>query len=122
MLAETTTPKPQTATKLTPSHIMQIGMGFWASKVLLAAVKLELFTLLATKPLSAKEIQENLHLNCILRHVFDWLDTLVSLGFLQREGLLDQAQYSNTPDTDLFLDKNKKTYMGGMLEMSNSRL
>jgi hypothetical protein len=25
-----------------PSHIMQVGMGFWASKTLLSAVELEL--------------------------------------------------------------------------------
>ena len=32
------------------------------------------------------------------------------------------AVYSNSPDTDLFLDKNKLTYIGGMLEMANNRL
>ena len=31
-----------------PSHIMQVGMGFWASKTLLSAVELELFTELGT--------------------------------------------------------------------------
>ena len=36
---------------LNPSKIMQIGMGFLSSKVLLIAVKLGLFTLLAPKPL-----------------------------------------------------------------------
>jgi len=101
---------------------MQIGMGFWASKVLLAAVKLELFSLLAPQPLTAREIQQKLNLQCTTRHVFDWLDTLVSLGFLQREGLLDNAQYSNAADTNFFLDKNKRSYMGGMLEMANNRL
>ena len=43
--------------KVDPSHIMQVGMGFWASKTLLTAVKLELFTHLAVRPLSAKEIK-----------------------------------------------------------------
>ena len=47
MLAETTTEKSQTTAALNPSHIMQIGMGFWATKVLLSAVNLELFTLIA---------------------------------------------------------------------------
>ena len=32
------------AEQLDPSRIMQIGSGFWASKVLLSAVELELFT------------------------------------------------------------------------------
>jgi hypothetical protein len=35
---------PQALTDVTPVKIMQIGMGFWASKVLLTAVKLRLFT------------------------------------------------------------------------------
>ena len=107
---------------LNPSRIMQIGMGFLASKVLLTAVKLGLFTLLAPEPLSGSEVKQRLGLGCSDRHVYDWLDTLVSLGFLQREGLLERARYSNAPDTDLFLDKNKKSYMGGILEMANNRL
>jgi hypothetical protein len=107
---------------LNPSKIMEIGMGFWPSKVVLSAVKLGLFTLLAPEPLSAPEIKRRLGLGCTDRHVYDWLDALVSIGFLQREGLLERARYANAPDTDLFLDKNKKSYMGGILEMMNSRL
>jgi hypothetical protein len=122
MLAETTTEKTKAASTLNPSKIMQIGMGFWASKVLLSAVKFELFTLLAPKPLSAPEIKQRLGLGCSDRHVYDWLDTLVSLEFLEREGLLEKALYSNAEDTDFFLDKNKRGYMGGILEMSNHRL
>src|SRR6476646_7386465 len=109
-------------TSLTPSKIMQIGMGFWASKVLLTAVKLKLFTMLAEKPLTAKMIQGRLRFGCSERHIYDWLDALVSLGFLERDGLLEKAHYSNAADVDLFLDKNKRSYMGGILEMANSRL
>ncbi len=101
---------------------MQLGMGFWASKILLTAVKLELFTHLATKPMSGSEIKEKLHFGCSDRHVFDWLDALASLGFLEREGLLETAHYSNSAETDFFLDKNKRSYMGGILEMANNRL
>ena len=35
--------KVQEEKKVDPSHIMQIGMGFFASKTLLTAVKLDLF-------------------------------------------------------------------------------
>ncbi|HVZ57758.1 MAG TPA: methyltransferase [Chitinophagaceae bacterium] len=106
----------------TPSRIMQIGMGFWASKALLTAVQFDLFTRLAPNPLSAREIREELGLRCSERHVFDWLDSLVTLGLLQRTGLWSTARYANAEDTDLFLDKNKRSYMGGILEMANSRL
>lgn len=106
--------------KVDPSNIMQVGMGFWASKTLLTAVKLELFTQLAGRPQSGAEIKHQLGLH--IRGLYDFLDALVALGFLQRKGGKDSAVYSNSPDTDIFLDKNKPSYIGGMLEMSNSRL
>ncbi|MEH6535915.1 MAG: methyltransferase [Psychroserpens sp.] len=106
--------------QISPSKIMQIGMGFWASKTLLTAVNMELFTHLANSGLSGQKIQEKLGLND--RSLFDFLDTLVALGFLYRTGLKENAIYANTDDSDLFLDKNKPSYMGGILEMSNNRL
>lgn len=106
--------------QINPSKIMQIGMGFWASKTLLTAVNMGLFTHLGKGAMSGKQIQETLGLH--QRSVYDFLDTLVSLGFLKREGLKENAEYSNAEDVDLFLDKNKMTYIGGILEMSNNRL
>lgn len=122
MLTVSTPDSKKADTSLNPSRIMQIGMGFWPSKVLLTAVKSGLFTLLATKPSSEKEIKEKLGFCTTDRHVFDWLDALVSLGLLQRTGLLDDAVYSNADDTGLFLDKKNPQYMGGILEMADSRL
>jgi precorrin-6B methylase 2 len=106
--------------KIDPSKIMQTGMGFWASKTLLTAVNMDLFTHLASEDLSGQDIQAKLGLH--ERGLYDFLDTLVALGFLQRSGLRETALYSNSEDTDLFLDKNKPSYVGGMLEMSNNRL
>ncbi len=103
-----------------PSAIMQIGTGFWASKTLLAAIKFNLFTLLAGQKLKGEEIRTILDLHP--RSLFDFLDTLVALGFLNREGLKENAVYSNTRETDFFLDKNKPGYIGGLLEMCNDRL
>ena len=105
-----------------PSKIMQVGMGFWASKALLAAVNFKLFTLLSGKSKSAKEIKDELHLGTTDRHVYDWLDVLASLGFLKRDGLLEDARYSNAEDTEIFLDTNKPSYIGGILKMGNNRL
>lgn len=103
-----------------PSKIMQIGMGFWASKTLLTAVNMELFTHLAERQLSGEEIKNKLDLHD--RSLYDFLDTLVALGFLKRTGLKETAIYSNSEDADLFLDKNKPTYIGGVLEMADNRL
>ncbi len=106
--------------QVNPSKIMQIGMGFWASKTLLTAVNMELFTILANGALSGQVIQNKLGLH--KRSLFDFLDTLVALGFLIRTGLKEKASYSNTEETNIFLDKNKPSYIGGILEMANNRL
>ena len=102
-----------------PSKIVQVGMGFWASKTLLVAVKLGLFTELAREPLSGEAIKERLGLH--ERALYDFLDALVALGFLERTGFLKDAVYANAPDVDTFLDRNKPSYMGGILEMMDSR-
>jgi O-methyltransferase domain/Dimerisation domain len=114
--------QPQT-NQPSPAGIMQIGTGFWASKILLSAIKFQLFTKLAEqKKMSAKEIKTFLNLKCTDRHLYDFLDALTAFGFLTREGLLETAVYSNSIDTDTFLDKNKPSYIGGILEMLNNRL
>jgi len=100
----------------TPEHIMQIGFGFWASKTLLSAVEMGVFTELAKRPEGLEELTGRLGLHP--RAARDFLDTLVALGFLERR----DGKYSNTVDTDLFLDKHKPSYIGGILEMANQRL
>jgi hypothetical protein len=115
-----TAPVHATVKPHNPEHILKIGMGFWASKTVLAAVDFKLFTLLAKKPLSAEAVRSSLGLHP--RAYLDFLDALVSLGFLQREGLGADAIYSNASDADFFLDKSKPSYLGGILEMANHRL
>jgi hypothetical protein len=106
-----------------PAGIMQTGTAFWASKILLSAIKFQLFTKLSEqKKMTGQDIKTFLALKCTDRHLYDFLDTLTVFGFLHREGLLETAVYANMPDTDTFLDKNKPTYIGGILEMMNNRL
>lgn len=113
----------QAAIQPSPEGIMQIGTGFWASKILLSAVKFELFTTLAEKKImSASDIKSHLGFKCTDRNVYDFLDALTGFGFLNREGLLDNAKYSNSINSDFFLDKNKPTYIAGLLDMLNNRL
>jgi hypothetical protein len=99
---------------------MQIGMGFWPSKTLLSAVEMGLFTLLNSGPLTADEIAGKLQLRS--RAVFDFLDGLVALGLLQRDGSGQSGSYANTPETAVFLDTTSPQYIGGILEMANARL
>ncbi len=99
-----------------PEKILQTGMAFWASKTLLTAIELGLFTSLAAGPKPLLQLRAELGLHA--RSAHDFLDALVALGFLTREGDV----YANTPDSDLFLDKRKPSYVGGILEMANHRL
>jgi 2-polyprenyl-3-methyl-5-hydroxy-6-metoxy-1,4-benzoquinol methylase len=99
-----------------PERILQLGLAFWGSKTLLSAVELRVFTELAKGPLRAEELGERLRLHPRSRR--DFLDALVALGMLEREG----ERYANTVETDLFLDRAKPSYLGGMLEMANARL
>jgi hypothetical protein len=103
-----------------PSHILQVGMGFFASKTLLSAVELEVFTRLGSGSLTGEEIGERLDLHP--RGIYDFLDALVALGFLQRTGDGPEGHYENTPDGAVFLDKQSPAYIGGILEMANARL
>jgi hypothetical protein len=102
--------------QITPEHIMEVGLGFCASKTLLSAIEMGVFTELGRGPKTLDNLQGRLGLHP--RSSRDFLDTLVAMGFLKREN----GTYSNAPETDLFLDKHKPSYMGGMLEMSNLRL
>ncbi len=104
---------------LSPEGIMQLGLGFWASKTLLSAVELGVFTELASGPMTLGEIQARLGLHD--RGARDFLDALVALRLLdRRDG--NGGAYANTPAADLFLDRAKPSYVGGLLEMANRRL
>jgi hypothetical protein len=97
-------------------HIMQVGLGFWASKALLSAVEIEVFTELAKHPEDLVTLAGRLGLHP--RSARDFLDALVALKLLERR----DGKYYNTPSTDFFLDKRKASYVGGILEMANHRL
>jgi hypothetical protein len=100
----------------TPDHILQTGLAFWPCKVLLSAVEIGIFTELAHGPEPPEALQGRLGLHP--RAGRDFLDALVALGFLQR----NDGKYANTPATELFLDRRKPSYIGGILEMANQRL
>ena len=105
-------------TTVSPEKILQLGSAFWGSKTLLSAIELGLFTRLAANgPMGLSELRRALGLH--ERSARDFFDALVALGMLQR---LADGRYANTPETELYLDRNKPTYCGGMLEMMNARL
>jgi hypothetical protein len=113
-------PHPILEADPSPAPILEIGMGFWASKTLLSAVELGLFSELATGPKTGAELERALGLHP--RATYDFLDALVALGLLARRGDGAAGRYMNTPATALYLDRASPRYVGGLLEMANSRL
>ena len=99
-----------------PEPILQLGLGFWASKTLLSAIELGVFTQLANGPLPGDALAGKLALHP--RGTRDFFDSLVALGMLRKNG----HGYENTPSTNVFLDRNKPSYIGGLFEMVNARL
>lgn len=105
---------------LDPTPILQIGFGFWSSKVLLSAVELKVFTILRDRKLTGRELAGEIGLHP--RAIHDFFDALVAMKFLEREGDGPGARYSNSALTALYLDRDSPRYIGGILEMLNARL
>jgi hypothetical protein len=101
---------------VTPDGILQLGTSLWGSKALLSAVELNVFSALASGPADLEVLRKKIGLHP--RAARDFLDALVALKMLEREG----GVYRNATETDTFLDKAKPSYIGGLLEMANTRL
>ena len=82
---------------LNADKLLQIGLGFQASKTLLSATEFGVFTELAQGPADLQTLSSRLNLH--YRSARDFLDALVALGVLEREDGL----YRNAPETELFL-------------------
>ncbi|MFJ4849560.1 MULTISPECIES: methyltransferase [unclassified Streptomyces] len=108
---------PTAGVAITPEPILQLGLGFMASKTLLSAVELGVFTTLARGGRDRTSLAGEVGLHP--RSSADFLDALVSLGMLERD---DDGVYRNSPAADVFLDRAKPSYIGGILEMANARL
>src|SRR6266852_8262103 len=92
-------------------RIEQVAFGFMASKVLFSAIEFGLFSELAKGPLDAEALKARLGLHP--RSATDFLDALVALGMFER---LD-ACYSNTPESDFYLDRSKPSYIVNFFEL-----
>ncbi|OLT24281.1 hypothetical protein BJF83_07415 [Nocardiopsis sp. CNR-923] len=97
------------------SELLGLAQGFWAAKTLLTAVELDLFTLLGRGPLAEEAVRERLELHP--RATRDFLDALVGLGLLRRDG----DAYANGEAADLYLDTAKPTCVAGRLRLLNWR-
>jgi hypothetical protein len=100
-----------------PQKILEQGMAFWSSRVVLTAVEFGLFTELARGPLSAPELMKRFGWHP--RAAGPFLDALVGMGLLRRNR---SGLYSNSCQAGLFLDRGRPSYIGGLMELSSKRL
>src|SRR5688572_7444111 len=101
-----------------PDAILQLGFAFWGSRTLLTAVEMGLFTEIERRgSMTVGQVEDAFKLTT--RSSRDFLDALVALGMLKRDA---DRHYSNTPEGATFLDRNKPSYIGGILEMCSHRL
>ncbi|MGW2425645.1 methyltransferase [Streptomyces sp. NPDC001709] len=93
--------------------INRLGIAFAQAKVVLSAIELDLFTVLAAGPATVGQLRERLGLHP--RAARDFLTALVCCGLLRRDG----DRYASTPAADRYLDKAKPEYGGAFLERAN---
>jgi hypothetical protein len=118
------------ATQVSPDPIFQMVTGYWVSKTLMTAVELEVFTKLSgNKTVNIKEFQNMFGMQQRPAEVFS--TALVSLGLLnvnnmtknkEGKGERDNLVYSNSQVSDVFLDKNKPSYIGDFIIMMDKHL
>ena len=101
----------------TEERIKKLAFAFREAKLVLSAVELELFTVLAEGPLALEDLRDRIGVNT--RGARDFFDALVAVGLLQRN---QNEVYANSPDSDLYLDRRKDTYIGGELDHANTQL
>ena len=90
-------------------QLLEISGNYWKACTLHAAVKLDIFTALASKQLTSEEITEKL--NGDKRGVSMLLNALTAMNLLIKEN----DKYSNTSTSASFLSKDNPQYIGHMI-------
>lgn len=96
------------ARTLSLAEIFQLGY-YWESKVLLTAVKLDVFGALAVGGGTAVEVSRRLQTDPQATGIF--LNALASIGLLRKAG----DDYANAPEAQAFLVKESPQYAGHLL-------
>jgi hypothetical protein len=109
------TVSPMEKTGIAPDGIIQLSLAFRGAKTLLSAAELDVFTILAEGSLGLDTLSKRAGVD--ERGARDFFDALVALLMLERG---EDGRYANTPETDLYLDRRKPTYIGAELERYNA--
>ncbi|MGV4924078.1 methyltransferase [Streptomyces sp. BHT-5-2] len=99
-----------------PLPVLELAMAFYGSRALMSALELGVFTALAEGAVDRTVLEEKLGLHS--RTSRDFLDSLVALGLLTREG----GEYANSALAQRFLVRGTDPYVGGFAEMGSASL
>lgn len=105
---------------LLADRIFEVASAFEASEVLMAAIELGLFTELGKGPRSVEQLRRTLGVD--ERATEEFLDVLVTVDLLRREGEGQSAIYVNSRESAYFLDGASPAYIGGQLRTETERL
>jgi 8-O-methyltransferase len=99
-----------------PGPLIKLTIADCAAKVLHSAVTLGVFTALADGPLDRDALAAASGVDG--RMAADFLDALVGLGMLERDGVA----YRNSPLSQQYLVAGAPGYLGGFVELTNETL
>ncbi len=95
--------------EMNPGNLLEISGNYWQTCTLHAAVKLDIFTIIANRRLKSQDVAEVLDGN--QRGVEMLLNALSAMELLEK----NENTYSNTPLSLAFLVKNSSRYMGHII-------
>jgi len=95
-----------TSKQWNPAELLEISGFYWKTAALHAAVKLDVFTLVGDRQLTAEQISREL--DAPQRGVERFLDALVAMELLVKK----DGVYANSPTGQTFLSKNSAQYIG----------
>jgi SAM-dependent methyltransferase len=98
---------------LSLAEIFQLGY-YWETKILLTAVKLELFTMLDGKKLTAGEMAPRIPADAERLHLL--MNALVAMRILTKQG----KRFANTPVAQTYLVKTSTQYAGHLLVLQDA--
>ena len=89
-------------------------------KQLVDSVEPGLYDTLEKCPQTASQVASELKLDQV--KIYDFLDALLSMGYLERSGSGESATYRASESSRAYLRSSSNDYIGGMLIMSSKRL
>ena len=97
-------------------YLLQLSCGYWKSQVLFTAVGFDIFTLISSGKVTAKEISQSIHTDERATEML--LNALVSLELLEKH----ENRYDNSHISSVYLVKGMPYYQGDIIHYFHSMM